>query len=107
MDPWLEKIPQKREQLTTLAFWPGESYGQRSLAGKESDTTEKLSLGLSINFYSCSLEVLALLHLVYMCGCYNYFTPVFLFYWTVSSFRRKRLNSTGSFLVPKSRLTLL
>ena len=43
------KIPWRRAWLSTPVFLPGESYGQRSLAGyspqgrKESDTTERLS----------------------------------------------------------------
>ena len=86
LDPWVGKIPWRKEQLPTLVFWPGESYGQRSLAGyspqgcKELDTTEKLSLGLRINFYSCLLEVLALLHLVYMCGCCNHLSSCLFFF---------------------------
>ena len=45
-DPWVRKIPWRREWLPTPAFLPGESHGQRSLAGysswgcKESDTTK-------------------------------------------------------------------
>ena len=45
-DPWVRKIPWRRKWLPTLVFLPGESDGQRSLAGyslwgrKESDTTE-------------------------------------------------------------------
>ena len=44
-DPWVRKIPWRAWQPTP-AFLPGESHGQRSLAGyspqgrKESDTTE-------------------------------------------------------------------
>ena len=44
--PWVEKIPWRRAQQPTLVFLPGESHGQKSLAGcspqshKESDTTE-------------------------------------------------------------------
>ena len=44
--PWFGKIPWRRAQQPTPGFLPGESYGQRSLAGysslgrKESDTTE-------------------------------------------------------------------
>ena len=51
-DPWVWKIPQRREWLPTPIFLPGEFHGQRSLAGyslwdlKESDTTEQLTLGL-------------------------------------------------------------
>ena len=45
-NPWVRKIPQRRAWPPTLVFLPGESHGQRSLAGyspeghKESDTTE-------------------------------------------------------------------
>ena len=47
-DPWVRKIPWRREWQPTPAFSPGESHGQRSLAGysscghKELDTTERL-----------------------------------------------------------------
>ena len=45
-DPWVWKIPWRREQQHTPVFLPGESHGQRSLVGyspwgyKESDMTE-------------------------------------------------------------------
>ena len=32
-DPWVGKIPWRREWLPTLVFLPGESRGQSSLAG--------------------------------------------------------------------------
>jgi len=32
-DPWVRKIPWRREWLPTPAFLPGEFQGQRSLAG--------------------------------------------------------------------------
>ena len=32
-DPWVGKIPWKRERPPTPVFLPGESHGQRSLAG--------------------------------------------------------------------------
>ena len=50
--PWVRKIPWRRAWQPTLVFLPGESHGQRSLAGyspwgrKESDTTERLITGL-------------------------------------------------------------
>ena len=49
MDPWVGKIPWRRAWQPTPVFLPGESHGQRSLAGyspwggKESDTTERLT----------------------------------------------------------------
>ena len=45
-DPWFRKIPWRRKWQITPVFLPGESHGQRSLAGysswghKELDTTE-------------------------------------------------------------------
>ena len=32
-DRWAGKIPWRRAKLPTAVFWPGESHGQRSLAG--------------------------------------------------------------------------
>ena len=32
-DPWVGKIPWRREWQPDLVFLPGESHGQRSLAG--------------------------------------------------------------------------
>ena len=49
-DPWVGKIPWRRKWQSTPVFVPGESHGQRSLAGcspwgrKELDTTEHLTL---------------------------------------------------------------
>ena len=46
-DPWVGKIPWKRERLPTPVFWPGEFHGLYSPWGhKESDMTERLSLSL-------------------------------------------------------------
>ena len=44
-DPWVGKIPWRRERLPSPVFWPGEFHGLYSPWGsKESDTTEQLSL---------------------------------------------------------------
>ena len=44
-DPWVGKIPWRRERLPTPVFWPGEFHGLYSPWGhKEADTTEWLSL---------------------------------------------------------------
>ena len=48
-DPWVGKIPQRREWQPTPVFLAGEFRGQRSLVGyspwghKESDKTERLT----------------------------------------------------------------
>ena len=44
-DPWVGKIPWRREQLLTPILWPGEFHGLYSPWGrKELDTTEQLTL---------------------------------------------------------------
>ena len=44
-DPWVGKIPCRREWLPTPVFWPGKFHGLYSpWSHKESDTTEGLSL---------------------------------------------------------------
>ena len=51
--PGLGRFPWRREQQSSPVFLPGESHGQRNLAGcslwgcTESDTTERLTLSLS------------------------------------------------------------
>ena len=48
-DPWVGKMPWRREWQHTRVFLPGESHGQRSLASnspwdfEESDTTKQLN----------------------------------------------------------------
>ena len=44
-DPWVGKIPWRRERLPTPVFWAGEFHGLYSpWSSKESDRTEQLSL---------------------------------------------------------------
>jgi len=46
-DPWVGKIPWRRETLPSPVFWPGEFHGLYSPRGREEwDTTEWLSLSL-------------------------------------------------------------
>ena len=37
LDPWVGKIPWRREWLSTPVFLPGESHGQRNLLGSEKE----------------------------------------------------------------------
>ena len=52
-DPWVGKIPWRREWQPTPVFWPAESQGQKSPAGysprgrKKSNMTERVTLRLS------------------------------------------------------------
>ena len=46
-DPWVGKIPWRKESLLTPIFWPGEFHRLHSpWGGKESDMTEGISLSL-------------------------------------------------------------
>ena len=48
-NPWVGKTLWKRKRLPTPVFWPGEFHRLYSPWGrKESDTTERLSLSLSV-----------------------------------------------------------
>ena len=55
-DPWVGMIPWRREWQSTEVFWSGKSHGQRTPAGyspwgcKELDTTEQLTLSLSLEY---------------------------------------------------------
>ena len=42
-DPWVGKIPWRRERIPTAVFWPGEFHGLDNPWGrKESDMTKQL-----------------------------------------------------------------
>ena len=48
-DPWVGKIPWRKERLLTPVFWPGEFHELYSPWGcKQSDMTEQLSLHLKV-----------------------------------------------------------
>ena len=50
-NPWVGKIPWRREQLPTPVFWPGEFHGLYSpWDSRESDTTERLSLFSQVKY---------------------------------------------------------
>ena len=58
IDPWVGKIPWRREWQLTPVFLPGEFHGQRNLVGystlghKKSDTTERLTHTHTCTSYS-------------------------------------------------------
>ena len=76
-DPWVWKIPWRREWLPTLVFLPGESNGQRSLVDynpwgcKELDTTEWLSTHTEMltRLYTC-IKLLILAVILWDRCCY-------------------------------------
>ena len=60
-DPWVRKIPWRRVWQLTPGFSPGESHGQRSLAGyssygcKESDMTERIQIHTHTHTHTCTM----------------------------------------------------
>ena len=44
INPWIRKIPWGRAQQPTLVLLPGESHGQRSLAGSSSWSSKELDM---------------------------------------------------------------
>ena len=55
-NPWVGKIPWRREWLPTPVFWPGEFHGLYSPWGrKELNTSEQLSLHFKDCFWTISV----------------------------------------------------
>ena len=81
-NPWVGKIPQRREWLPTPVFLPGEFHGQRSLVGyspwgrKESDTAEQLP-HICVCIY-VGLPVYRYVH-VYVCVHVYTYTCMYMF----------------------------
>ena len=66
VDPWVRKIPWRRKWQPTPVFLPGESYGQRRLAGyspwscKDLDMTEVTQYtrtGKSLQFWNFNVQL--------------------------------------------------
>ena len=69
-DPWVGKIPWRRERLLTPVFWPGEFHGlYRPWDRKESDMTEQLSLHF-LQWCKVSLQLYSS-----ACGCLAFLAP--------------------------------
>ena len=59
-DPWVWKIPWRRERLPTPVFWPGEFHGL-SMGVTKSHTAERLSLSLVVKDLWLASEVRAIM----------------------------------------------
>ena len=81
------EIPWRRAWQPTPVFFPGESHGQRSLAGyspcghKESDTTKQLSIQTHIHGLSDPENAFLIIHThTHTCACVsrilNHFIPI-------------------------------
>ena len=81
-NPWVEKIPWRRERLPTPVFWPAEFHGLYILWGhKELDTTEWLSLHIPsyVRFKSFTyfFIVICLYHWVLWVMCFTIFYQIY------------------------------
>ena len=104
---WVQSLgwedPQRREWQPTPVFLPGESHGQRSLAGyspgdcKESDPTERLSPHILAMFqvHTCICTHILFLKLFSIMGYYKilfsdlYITPLLLVAYPYFFFKQK------------------
>ena len=66
-DPWVGKIPWRKERLPTSVFWPGEFHGLYHPWGcKESDMTERILFSLSLTTSSQMLLFFFLFVIVFL-----------------------------------------
>ena len=66
-NPWVGKIPWRRERLPTPLFWPGEVHGLYSPWGhRELNTTEQLSLSFIAEYLKRAIPSKTFLHLLYL-----------------------------------------
>ena len=78
-DPWVRKIPWRRQWQPTPVFLPGKFHGRRSLVGyspqshKESDTTEQLHFQFNFKFWYTSRYTL---HIIWFRSRVNHFSQV-------------------------------
>ena len=83
LDPWVKKIPWRREWQHTLVFLLGEFHGQRSLVGyspwgdKELDMTERVTHTHCKTMTTISLESTRVCSVAQLC-------PTLSTQWTVS-----------------------
>ena len=57
-DPWAGKIPWRRKWYSTPVFFPGESQGQRSLAGYSLWTRKQSNTAKRLNMQCMSMKIL-------------------------------------------------
>ena len=62
--PWVGKIPWRRKWQPTPAFLPGESHGQRSLAGYSPWVAKSQTLQLSMHAYTWKLLTVYILNIL-------------------------------------------
>ena len=64
LDPWVGKIPWRKVRQPTPVFLPGESHGQRSLAGCSPQVSQRVRHGCSD--LACTSDILTALGIISM-----------------------------------------
>ena len=99
-DPWVGKIPWRRERLPTSVSWPGEFHRLYSPWGhKQLDRTEALSLSL---FFNCttftlnnlydSLKTIYAIGILKQSSFPSMFVPLYFFRQKVNAMRLSRIH---------------
>ena len=95
-NPWVGKIPLRREWQPTPVFLPGEFHGQSGPAGygpwglKGSDTTEQLTHTRGHTWEKCWTQI----HVGYRClGCRGVSPPAILLLSSKEPFNRQGVNT--------------
>ena len=66
-DPWVGKIPWRREWIPTPVFLPGEFHGQRSLVGYSSRGYKKSGMTEQLSYKDCYLKQAKVTQVILIC----------------------------------------
>ena len=106
-EPWVGKIPWRRERLPTPVFWPGESHGIYSPGGhKLSDTTERLSLFRNMVDFPLYSD-LVLWPLITLYGFLHIAWTIFLFFNFFFNWRKTGLQCCVGFSVQERESAII
>ena len=78
-DPSVRKIPWRRARQPTLAFLPGESQGQRSLAAYSPYSQSELAMPERLSMHPPMIDFCGRLHFI-MCDCLPPHTALVRYY---------------------------
>ena len=107
-DPWVGKIPWRKERLPISAFWPGEFHGLYSPWGrKESDMTEQLSLSFSVTWRLHQNTVWTNKQIQWICRVQINTEKSIVFLYTKNKLSEREIKKTISFPSASKRIKYL